>query len=329
VFCALADPHITEASGIVASSRCDADYFVHNDSGDKPRLYAIDRRCRLLATVTVTGADAVDWEDIARGPVRGGGPTLEIGDIGDNRASRRSIVVYEIAEPVIDTGASGRSLSVRATARRLTYEDGAHDAETLLVDPTTGRPVVVTKSDDGTSGVYVTDGGTLRRRGSIDFTSLASAPSLSQSGIAFLGRGLATGGDVAADGSRVVVRTYAEAFEWAVRNGDIVAAMAAKPQRVALPDEPQGEGIGYTRDGRDLVAVSEGAAGPFDLVPAAPGIEAGAAATSESPSTSRAKRDSSRPKWVLPAVGGAVAMVLLVIAKKFSPGSAGRGADDR
>ncbi len=56
-----------------------------------------------------------------------------------------------------------------------------------------------------------------------------------------------TGAAVSPDRSRVVLRTYAEAYEWDVTDGDVVKAITSGVPRVTpLPDEPQGEAIAYT-----------------------------------------------------------------------------------
>ncbi len=59
-----------------------------------PRVFALDRRGRFQREVTVAGAEAVDWEDIAAR-----GRTLYVGDIGDNLAARPDVTVYRFAEP--------------------------------------------------------------------------------------------------------------------------------------------------------------------------------------------------------------------------------------
>ena len=57
---------------------------------------------------------------------------------------------------------------------------------------------------------------------------------------------LVTGAARSPDGSKVVVRTYADAFEFDVPNGDIVKALTdGKPRATALAD-PFGEAIAYT-----------------------------------------------------------------------------------
>jgi hypothetical protein len=75
----------------------------------------------------------------------------------------------------------------------------------------------------------------------------------------FAGRLLVTGGAVSPDGRFAVLRTYADAFEFDVSGGDVVAAVTGgKARAVAMPDEPQGESVAYTADGTALLTVSEG-----------------------------------------------------------------------
>lgn len=91
VMCHLQDPRITESSGVAAGPGV---LWTHNDSGDSARFFALDRRCRTLATYSVVGARATDWEDMARGA-----GALWFGDIGDNASTRSGVVVYRVPEP--------------------------------------------------------------------------------------------------------------------------------------------------------------------------------------------------------------------------------------
>ena len=145
----IADPSITESSGLVASRTSPGAYWTHNDDG--PFIYAFDTRGETFGTFRVTGATNRDWEDIAAGP----GPQrdrsyLYIGDIGDNSIARSDIVVYRLPEPQLKP-ADKNSTRERpgttepAEAIRLIYPDGKHDAETLLVHPSTGNIYIVTK----------------------------------------------------------------------------------------------------------------------------------------------------------------------------------------
>ena len=86
----IASPSVVEASGIAASWRVNGVWWVHNDSGDSARVFAIGSDGRDLGEFALSGATAVDWEDIVAGP----GPAfavsyLYLADIGDNAKTAR------------------------------------------------------------------------------------------------------------------------------------------------------------------------------------------------------------------------------------------------
>src|SRR5690349_4904407 len=100
------DAQLNEISGVVQSSAARDVFFVHNDSGDSARFFAIDRAGHLLAELVLeTVPILVDAEDIALGPALQG-QFLYLGDTGNNFASmgqgipRRKAVVYRMPEPV-------------------------------------------------------------------------------------------------------------------------------------------------------------------------------------------------------------------------------------
>ena len=91
----IAVAEIAEPSGLVASPAHPGVFWTHNDSGDAPRLFAIDGAGELVAEFRVDGATHRDWEDIAADDAG----HLYIGDFGNNANARRDLVVYRIAEP--------------------------------------------------------------------------------------------------------------------------------------------------------------------------------------------------------------------------------------
>jgi outer membrane protein assembly factor BamB len=236
-------PEATELSGLVESPTQAGVLWAHDDSGDRARLFALRTDGSLIASLDVPGAEAVDWEDIAVGP----GDQLLVGDIGDNDSARASIDVYKVPEPRL---AARPAATAPATRLRLTYPDGAHDAETLLADRRTGELVVVTKRLDGRSGVYA--------------GSVSSSPALRRTGTLRLGLGgLATAGDVSADGGIVALRTYTALYVWARRPGATIAATLARTPCVGsaqLAVEGQGESLALSRGGRSFFTVPEGPA---------------------------------------------------------------------
>ena len=80
----------TSSAASCAAARSPGLLWSHDDSGAGPVLFGLRADGRVAARPTVTGAQAVDWEDIAAGPAPDGRPLLYVGDIGDN-ASRRAV----------------------------------------------------------------------------------------------------------------------------------------------------------------------------------------------------------------------------------------------
>ncbi|MGW4461918.1 hypothetical protein [Micromonospora sp. NPDC004704] len=240
--CVVTDERLIEISGMVAT---DDGYVVVNDSADlesRRKIFFLDRSCKVTRTVSYPSRPR-DTEDVAM--ARDG--TIWIADIGDNDRARTNIALWRLAR-----GAKAPAL------HRLSYPDGAHDAEALLLAGD-GTPIVVTK-DPGTPRLYVPDGplkagATVRMRKAGEFVLPRTGTDNPWSAF---GRLMVTGGATAPDGSRVVLRTYADAIEFDVTDGNVVEAVTRGVPRITpLPDEPQGESITYSRDGRLLLTVSE------------------------------------------------------------------------
>ncbi len=273
LLCTMSDARVTESSGVVASSSSDDWFWTHNDSGDIARFFAFRRDCTVPAEYRLPGAGASDWEDIARGPDSRGVMSLWMGDHGDNNANRPGIQVYRVDEP---TSLTPGVTDLSWQRFDLTYEDGPHDCETLLIDPRDGRLYVVTKSYTGDSALYAADmplsttgPSVLRKAATMAFSSLYSAgeqPTEPPGATAIGGASLAaTGGDIGPAGDRVVVRTYSDAYEWRIAPGQTVAAAMAPTapvRRLTLAPQGQGEGIAYSRAGGSLVTTSEYAPSP-------------------------------------------------------------------
>ena len=161
----LANPALGELSGLVRSRKQRTVLWAHNDSGDSARLFAVGLDGADLGTVTVTGAAAIDWEDIALGPGPDGRDDLFVGDIGDNVANRSEVTVYRVPEPAVpeQPGATVAAAGDRVVLR---YADGPHDAEALLVDARNGDLVIITKVTAGPAMVYRAAGAARAANGS-------------------------------------------------------------------------------------------------------------------------------------------------------------------
>ncbi|NOU32570.1 MAG: hypothetical protein HOO96_32095 [Polyangiaceae bacterium] len=246
---------LLEASGLAASRAFDGVLYSHNDSGDTARVFALGLDGSLRSVLTVAGAAAVDWEDLAIGSFNGK-PTLYIGDIGDNARARKDIVVYRAPEP---DDLPPQGILTGATAFHLVYPDGrARDAEALMWDDREGVVVIVTKDFGGHSEVFTArltgeSPEALQRIGELGF----GQPPLE-------GGNLVTDGDLRRDGSAIVLRTYGSAYLWRRAAGQSLAsAFAGAPCPLRTVNEKQGEAIAFTADGRGYFTTSEGAAAPL------------------------------------------------------------------
>ncbi|HEX8422495.1 MAG TPA: hypothetical protein VF634_03745, partial [Pyrinomonadaceae bacterium] len=207
----LEDRSVDESSGIAASRLNAGVYWTHNDSGDGPFIYAFDGSGRSKGVWRVTGAQALDWEDIATGPGPVGGTSyIYIGDMGDNDREGKTITVYRVAEPPVESHGSNSRANPLQTAPaeviRLEYPDSKHDAEALLVHPLTGDLYVITKTKKAAAKVY-------KAAAPLDASTVVQLNFVADLQLPAERRGTVTGGDISPDGQRLVLCDYVSAYE--------------------------------------------------------------------------------------------------------------------
>jgi hypothetical protein len=249
----LESDELGEVSGLAASALHPGVLFVHNDSGDLPRFYAIDVNGKALARYEVDGAFAVDWEDAAAGPCPAG-RCLYFADIGDNLAKRTTLTVYRVPEPArIDPGTH----HVASEPFAFSYPDGSHDAETLLVHPQTGELFIVTKVVLGASSVY---------RFPMPLKPGTTAV-LEKVGEVAPPGGLArfTAGAIHPKGKGILLRAYTALYFYPMA-ASVADALAGEPCSVPVAVEKQGETVEWTPSGDGYLTISEGAAAAVNLV---------------------------------------------------------------
>jgi hypothetical protein len=254
---ALATRAVNECSGAVFGATHPEVLYIHNDSGDAARFFAIGKDGTPRGEFDVQGATAIDWEDVARGrcPLPGGS-CLFFADIGDNDKRRSNYAIYRLQEPSeLD---QGRRV-VTAEVIPLSYPDERHNAETLLVHPVTGAITVVTKVNKGSSRVYELTPA---------FASGAPATLVKAGKIAPpVGDPRFTGGDVRPDGLGVLLRTYSNVFFYPMAPAQTVAeALASEPCALPAANEVQGESIAWVPGSWDYVSISEGAEAKINRV---------------------------------------------------------------
>ena len=253
---------IDEASGVVMSSQNEGVLWVHNDSGDTPRLFALDLTGEHLGTWTLLTVPK-DWEDLAYGYDEAlGAQALYVGDIGDNATSRSEITVYVVPEPVLDSASEPGDQDVESfSSLTLTYPEGvAHNCETLMRDPLNGDLYLVVKSSDGKSPVF------RKAAPHIDGskTELEWVADLAFGSPPLSGSASTTAGAFSPSGDKIIIRTYSSAYLWFRQEGQSVAqALEGPPCDVQAPDEPQGEAICFSADGAGYITISEGTNQPI------------------------------------------------------------------
>ncbi|WP_107985526.1 hypothetical protein [Rhodococcus sp. OK519] len=309
--CTPTDPAVAELSGLAVA---DGRTYGIGDSGTDDAVVVLDGECAVTGTVPVP-VDPYDIEDMGVGP----DGRLWLSDTGDNQRVRSTVALISL-----DPGSGDGQL------HRLTYPDGAHDAETLLIQRD-GVPLIVTKEVLVANGIYRPAGGTaldglaapgpspLERVGEVRLgpTTTPGGP------VPVGGSTLVTGGAVSADGTVAALRTYTDVYLFSAPDGDLVRALTTTtPVRVALPNQPQGEAIAFTPDG-DLLAGSESAGGalpPLQILRGAADLarddswSGGSVSLSASVDESAADEASGgtaagdgAPRWSTPAlVGGAL-----------------------
>ncbi|MBM7810732.1 hypothetical protein [Saccharothrix algeriensis] len=307
--CRITDQRLAELSGLASSGD---EWFAVNDSDNgRVEVQVLDRTCRITRTIRAA-TNPFDVEDLALAP----DGTLWLADTGDNGRSRETVALHAVSPD----GA--------VRLYRLTYPDGEHDAEALLLDAA-GVPHVVTKETLGSPLVYRP----VRELDEAAPTPMEQVAKVGISGSDTPGgpvrssvvTRVVTGGAMSADGAVAALRTYTDAYLFPVTGGDLAKALGSDPVRVPLPDEAQGEAIAFEPDGTLLSASEFGERGVDSAVRAVAGATALAepapTTTTPAPTTrdeddpvgdpaAAAPADGDRPLW--PVVGaGAAALALM------------------
>ncbi len=236
----LSDKTLEEVSGMVASRSYADHYWVHNDSGDKPRIYLIDKSGKLKATVTLPVTQR-DWEDIAYGD-----GYLYIGEIGDNNAQYADKAVHRLPEPKVDITKYQEIKVSKVETMRFKFSDRQRDCETMMYDPTTDNLAFVTKRELAAL-LYTTP-----------FKATAKGEVIEVKPAATLPIAMTTAGDISDDGKRILVKNYLSIFMWyRTANEPLSELLQTEPMRLSYLPEPQGEAIAWHKNLNKFYTTSE------------------------------------------------------------------------
>ena len=246
---------ISEASGIVASRQNPGVLWTHNDSTYPGTVFALSTNGNLLGTWAVPGASFGDYEDIAIGP--GPSPNLQyiyLGDIGDNSSIRSQIRVFQIPEPAFYAYESNSPISFTAVGARtivMTYPDGPHNAEALLVDPWYGDLYIATKLTNS-ANIYQATRAQLESGDPVQLTLLQTLTNIRS----------VSAGDISSDGRLIALRRPGRGEVWVRQPGqsvrDALDLSSVRIPVIGQPTEPNGEALGFHPTGLGYYTVSEG-----------------------------------------------------------------------
>jgi hypothetical protein len=263
---------LVENSIAVTSVRQPGIIFAANDSRNAPLLFAFDSTGKARAMWRVPGVRNRDWEAAALGPCgsRDSVPScLYIGDVGDNEAQREFVSIYRLPEPAVPETAPNSRLP---TPERIDfrYSDRGHDVEAMYVARDgsifliTKRRLLDANRNPRRSLIFRLPPTAWDSSGIVTAMLVDSLPIVPGSAP---GR-LVTDASLSADGRSLAVRTYSEAFVFAVDTTRGLPVVGKPPTSCTVLglDEHQGEGIGWWWDSRRLVLTSEGRNAPLFLI---------------------------------------------------------------
>nr|GID85307.1 hypothetical protein Ade03nite_42310 [Actinoplanes derwentensis] len=253
--CKIADKEMNELSGLAALKNGFATVNDGKEDNSNAKIYFLNRDCKKVDEKSFSGTGPADPEDIVLSP---DGKTLWIADIGDNGVRKSP----PSTRPTVALWSMPADGSEKPVIHRLSYPSGdKHDAEALIFDGD-GTPLIVTKEIGADAGIYKPTGALkpnskagvpMEKVGSLKLSATETAGNP----IARIGNKTITGGAVTQGATKVVLRTYTDALEWDVTNGDVLGALKKTPRTTGLPNEPLGESIAYSTDGKLFYTVSD------------------------------------------------------------------------
>lgn len=246
----ISDRKLNELSGIISAKQSSC-FWVHNDSGDKARVYLIDKKCSLLCTYELESIVVKDCEDIAR-VIINGNSFLILADIGDNNSKRENIKLHIFPEPTYQHGDTLIHIPKKVIRTvTLRYKNGPRDAEALFVDPVDRQLYVISKRDFQSTVYKATIFNNVKKNFSL-LTPVQTLPFT-----------FTTSANISPTGSAIIIKNLTQIFYWTRnRNDSIEQALSRKPTLIPYQVEPQGEAITFGLNGEGFYTISER---PFGL----------------------------------------------------------------
>ncbi len=269
----IADERLSEISGMACSIRKPGVLWVHNDSGDEPRLFAVGPDGQTLGVLEITNANAKDWEGMTLVNIDGI-PWILIADVGDNFAVRDDLTIYLLPEPDPADFADQPIMQVSApSVMPFRYEDGPRDCEGVAVDPVNWEILLISKRTeppvlytlplmtecDDDDGPYVA-----KRIAPIAGIVPPTAAEKLIPGRLGMYRSQVTSFDISGDNHTAAVLTYGNLYLYERPVGERwIDVLTKTPQRIPVKGLPQSESLCFDENGATLLLTTEAAQPPL------------------------------------------------------------------
>jgi hypothetical protein len=256
---------VNEASGLAASPTDPAFLWIINDSGSAPVIHLAGTDGTDRGSLKLTGVKNTDWEDLASFTL-GGKPHLLIADTGDNDSKHKTRSLIIVREPALP--AAGETLTTSsepAWVIEYRYEDGPRDCESVAVDESSGKILLISKRTTPPQ-VYWLPLKRQEKRGLLIAQKLGPTAVKSPAGSIIPFGDQPTGLDITSDGKLAAVVTYHGVFLFPRQTGeDWAEAFARQPTALPAHGLLQAESVAFSKDGKILRTVSEGKNTPIRI----------------------------------------------------------------
>jgi hypothetical protein len=164
-----------------------------------------------------------------------------VGEIGDNEARYSNIFIYRFPEP--DQFIEG--MEIEPEKLKLTYPDGARDAETLMVDPLS-KDIFILSKRDSLNVLYKTTQDAFEKNEAV-LERIMELPIT-----------MSVAGDISVDGKEILIKNYFTVYYWTRNENESVdQALMRDPLILPYKPEPQGEAIAFHPNGNSYFTLSE------------------------------------------------------------------------
>jgi len=254
-----ADPDLDEVSGMAASRAQPGLFWAEDDSGNGEKLMLIQGDGTRVATVQVTGATNVDWEDLDSFDLDGKHYLL-IADTGDNGGIRKILTLYVIEEPAHPHDGDKVTPAWRIDFR---WPDGARDCEATAVDASKREVLLISKKRVPPELFSLP----LRRSANQQTAHLIgtlpgivepSADDLRRNPVYGRYRAQISGADLSPNGRVLAVLNYRAVYFFVRKPGETwMTVLERPPGSLVYPWLPQAEAIAFSVDGSQLTIGGE------------------------------------------------------------------------